>query len=131
MKDQQTNAMVNGTKLPPPHQREIPPMPDHLQQQAKTFFETYVARDHELDSTKRDLDYARSQIAQLNIENEVLRSQITTLESRAVTLLAERDEAVAFRVNRETIMLSVQPVLASVLQLLEQGSVQTNEQHDK
>jgi uncharacterized protein YhaN len=90
---------------------EITPLPEHLQKQAESFFSNYLAREHELDIAKRELAAAHVRITQQGAEIDGLRSQLVTMESRATTCVLERDQAVADRVVRETILTSIQALL--------------------
>lgn len=99
---------------------EIPPLPDHLEAEAKSFFTNYVHGRHELSVTKEKLGEATVHIAELEALIEGLRSHIATLESRMSSCVLERDQAVAARAERETILLSI-------FGLLEQAGVSESE----
>jgi hypothetical protein len=90
---------------------EIPPLPDHLEAEAKSFFANYVHGRHELAINKEKLNEATVHIAELEAQIEGLRSHIATLESRMSSCVLERDQAVAERVTRETILDDIQLLL--------------------
>jgi alkylhydroperoxidase/carboxymuconolactone decarboxylase family protein YurZ len=92
-------------------ERHAETLPDHLQKQAESFFSNYLAREHELDVTKRELAAAHVRIREQGADLDGLRSQLAILESRVVTCVAERDQAVADRAVRETILASIQVLL--------------------
>jgi predicted RNase H-like nuclease (RuvC/YqgF family) len=106
--NQQQIAAANGKQQ---RRTDIPPLPEHRRKEAESFFANYVAREDELAHTKDDLEAAHIRISQLETINEELRSRIAMLESRAASCVAERDEAVAFRTQRETVLTSIQHLL--------------------
>ena len=65
----------------------------------------------EIENLKRDLAAARSEIAVHKVVCEAQASQITELESRAVSSRVERDEAVANMVTYRTILIGFQSQL--------------------
>jgi phage shock protein A len=87
------------------------PLPDSRIQAAELFISNFQQREHELETTKYALAAAKVQIQELETEVEGLRSHIASLESRAQSCVLERDQAVAERVVRETILASIQVLL--------------------
>jgi len=108
-------ATTNGKQ----QQEEMPPLPDHYEAEAKSFFSNYQHIRHQLSTAQRELGDAQIHIAELDTTVEGLRSHIASLESRMISCVLERDQAVAARAERETILLSISG-------LLEQAGVRPN-----
>jgi regulator of replication initiation timing len=108
MSDDQTN----GT-LPP-----APMLPTFRTEAMRAFIESQQTREHELDTTYRELADAKVIIRQVEAENETLRSHIATLESRTASYVLERDQAVAERVARETSLVAIGGHLEAIYGLL-------------
>jgi exonuclease VII small subunit len=116
------NITTNGTKPPTP----TPNLPSFRTQAMNAFIESQQTREHELDTAYRDLADARVLIRSLETELEGVRSNLTQVESRMTTAIAERDLAKDQQVSLATILNSIQHLLvqAGVPTLAAQAAVQ-------
>jgi exonuclease VII small subunit len=114
------NITTNGTKPPTPN------LPSFRTQAMNAFIESQQTREHELDTAYRDLADARVLIRSLETELEGVRSNLTQVESRMTTAIAERDLAKDQQVSLATILNSIQHLLAQagVPTLAAQAAVQ-------
>jgi hypothetical protein len=86
-------------------------LPDTRIKAAELFIENFQRREDELDRTKESLDHAHVRLRELETEVEGLKRERLLLESRATSCMLERDQAVADRAVRETILASIQVLL--------------------
>jgi hypothetical protein len=86
-------------------------LPDTRIKAAELFIENFQRREDELDRTKEALDHAHVRLRELETEVEGLKRERLLLESRATSCMLERDQAVADRAVRETILASIQVLL--------------------
>jgi hypothetical protein len=102
-------------------------LPDTRIKAAELFIENFQRREDELDRTKEALDHAHVRLRELETEVEGLKRERLLLESRATSCMLERDQAVADRAVRETILASIQVLLVQagvpqIVRLVDEGA---------
>jgi hypothetical protein len=109
-------------------------LPDTRIKAAELFIENFQRREDELDRTKEALDHAHVRLRELETEVEGLKRERLLLESRATSCMLERDQAVADRAVRETILASIQVLLVQagvprIVQLADDEGADNEDRH--
>jgi hypothetical protein len=109
-------------------------LPDTRIKAAELFIENFQRREDELDRTKEALDHAHVRLRELETEVEGLKRERLLLESRATSCMLERDQAVADRAVRETILASIQVLLVQagvprIVQLADDDGAADEDRH--
>jgi phage shock protein A len=109
-------------------------LPDTRIKAAELFIENFQRREDELDRTKEALDHAHVRLRELETEVEGLKRERVMLESRATSCMLERDQAVADRAVRETILASIQVLLVQagvprIVQLADDEGADNEDRH--